>query len=44
MYMGLAAAWLVIVTYVATLVARERKLRDEIARLKQMVDGGDRAR
>ena len=42
MYYGLTAAWLVLVIYVITLVARERKIREEISRLKRMVESGER--
>jgi CcmD family protein len=42
MFYGFAVAWAVIVVYVLTLVSRERKLRDEMARLKNMIEAGDR--
>jgi cell division protein FtsL len=42
MYYGLTAAWLILVIYVISLVGRERKIRDEIGRLKRMVESGDR--
>ena len=35
---GLTAAWLILVIYVLMMVARERKLKQEIARLKAMVE------
>lgn len=37
MFYGLAAAWTVIVLYVITLVARERRLKQEIETLKKLV-------
>lgn len=37
MFYGFAAAWLVIVLYVMSLVARERKMRDELITLKNMM-------
>lgn len=42
MFYGFAVAWLAVVIYVLTLVARERKLREEMRRLKNMVETGDR--
>jgi CcmD family protein len=42
MFYGFAAAWTVVVVYVLTLVSRERRLRDEMARLKNMIESGDR--
>jgi CcmD family protein len=42
MFYGFAVAWAVIVIYVLTLVSRERRLRDEMARLKNMIEAGDR--
>ena len=42
MYYGLTAAWLILVVYVITLVARERKIKAEIGRLRQMVEAGDK--
>jgi CcmD family protein len=42
MFYGFAAAWTVVVIYVLTLVSRERKLRDEMARLRNMIETGDR--
>jgi CcmD family protein len=42
MFYGFAAAWVIVVMYVLTLVSRERKLRDEMRRLKNMIETGDR--
>jgi CcmD family protein len=44
MFYGFAVAWALVVIYVLTLVSRERKLRDEMARLKNMIESGDRSR
>jgi CcmD family protein len=38
MFYGFLAAWLVLVVYVISLVARERKLRKEIDSLKSIVE------
>jgi CcmD family protein len=42
MFYGFAVAWALVVLYVLTLVSRERKLRDEMRRLKSMIESGDR--
>ena len=38
MFYGFSAAWVIIVVYALTLLARERKTKDEIARLKNMLE------
>ena len=43
MFYGFAVAWLAVVIYVVTLVSRERKLREEMRRLRQMIETGDRS-
>ncbi len=40
MFFGFAAAWLIIVVYVVSLAFREKKLRKELDRVKNMVEGG----
>jgi len=35
---GLTAAWIIMVVYVLMMVARERKLKHEIARLRTMLE------
>jgi hypothetical protein len=35
---GLTAAWIIMVIYVLMLVARERRLKDEITRLRTMLE------
>jgi CcmD family protein len=42
MFYGFAAAWTLVVLYVLTLVSRERKLRDEMNRLRSMIETGER--
>ena len=42
MFYGFSAAWVLIVIYALTLLARERKIKDEIARLKSMLNEGGR--
>ena len=42
MFYGFAVAWVAVIVYVFTLVARERKLSEEMRRLRQMIDSGDR--
>ncbi|MBI3278850.1 MAG: CcmD family protein [Acidobacteria bacterium] len=37
MFYGFAAAWLIVVIYVVTLVLRERRLSQEIQRLRDML-------
>jgi CcmD family protein len=38
MFYGFLAAWLILVVYVLMLVARERKIADQLKSLKGMVD------
>ena len=38
MFYGFAAAWLILVIYVISMIARERKLRDELRRVRDMVE------
>ena len=42
MFYGFAVAWALVVLYVLTLVSREKKLREEMHRLKSMIESGDR--
>ena len=37
MFYGFAVAWVLIVIYALSLIGRERKLRDEIERLRSMI-------
>jgi CcmD family protein len=42
MFYGFLAAWLILVVYVVSLVARERKLKDELRRVRSMVEDRER--
>jgi len=42
MFFGFSAAWVIIVIYALTLFGRERKIKDEIARLKGMLEEKER--
>lgn len=41
LFYGLAAAWLIVMLYVLTLAQRGRKIRQEIERVKQMIEHGE---
>ena len=42
MFYGFSVAWLVIMLYVISIAVRERRLRQELDRVKRMIDQGDR--
>ena len=42
MFYGFLAAWMVLIIYVIYIALRERKLRDELERVKRMVDERER--
>ena len=42
LFYGFAAAWLMLVIYVITLVTRERRIQREMSRLKNMLESGER--
>ncbi|MBC7924360.1 MAG: hypothetical protein H7039_01765 [Bryobacteraceae bacterium] len=42
MFYGFAVAWLIPMLYVLSLMSREKKLRQEMQRLKTMIETGDR--
>jgi CcmD family protein len=42
MFYGFSAAWVMIVIYALTLLARERKIKDEIGRLKSIMEDKER--
>ena len=42
MFYGFSAAWVLIVVYALSMLSRERKLRKEIARLKNMLEEKER--
>lgn len=44
MFYGFTVAWLAVVVYVVTLASRDRRLRQEMQRLKAMMETGDRKR
>jgi CcmD family protein len=44
MFYGFLAAWLILVLYVVTLVARERNIKKELVRLKSMIDDRPRSK
>lgn len=39
---GFIAAWLIVVVYVLTLAAREKKLRSELERVRYMIEGREK--
>ena len=39
MFYGFSAAWLILVVYVVSLVARENKIKKELENLRRMVEG-----
>ena len=42
LFYGFTVAWLVILVYVVSIALREKKLRDELGRVKRMVEDRDR--
>jgi hypothetical protein len=42
MFYGFTAAWLVVIIYVISIALREKKLRDELDRVKRMVEDRER--
>jgi CcmD family protein len=42
MFYGFSAAWVMIVIYAITMLVRERKIKDEITRLKSMMEEKER--
>ena len=42
MFYGFTAAWAILVVYVLMLVARERKLREELRNLKKLLEYKDK--
>jgi CcmD family protein len=44
MFYGFTAAWLIIIVYVISIAMRERRLRDELDRVKRMVEEGEQAK
>ncbi len=44
MFFGFTVAWLIIVGYVISIALREKKLRQELDRVKRMVEEGEQSR
>ena len=44
MFYGFTAAWLIIIVYVISIALREKKLRQELDRVKRMVEEGEQTR
>lgn len=44
MFYGFLAAWVILVAYVVTLVARERNLTKELTQLRNMLETREKAR
>jgi CcmD family protein len=44
MFYGFLAAWLILVAYVVSLVARERRIRREMDSLKRMIEDHEKER
>jgi uncharacterized membrane protein YciS (DUF1049 family) len=42
MFYGLSSAWLLLAAYAVTLVVRERRIHDEIKRLRNLLEDRDR--
>jgi hypothetical protein len=42
MFYGFSAAWVILVIYAITMLARERRIKDEITRLKSMLEEKER--
>ena len=40
MFYGFSAAWIILVIYVITLVAREKKIYQDMSRLKKLIQEG----
>jgi CcmD family protein len=44
MFLGFSVAWLIIAIYVISIALREKKLREELDRVKRMVEEGEQTR
>ena len=42
MFYGFSAAWVIITIYAVTVLTREKKIKEEIARLKSMLEEKER--
>jgi CcmD family protein len=44
LFYGFTVAWLIIIVYVISIARREKKLRDELDRVKRMVEENEQTR
>ena len=44
LFLGFTVAWLIIIVYVISIALREKKLREELDRVKRMVEQGEQTR
>ena len=44
MFYGFTIAWLIIIIYVISIALREKRLREELDRVKRMMQEGEQAR
>jgi CcmD family protein len=44
MFYGFTVAWLIVIVYVISIALREKKLREELDRVKRMVEQGEQTR
>ena len=44
LFLGFTVAWLIIIVYVISIALREKKLREELDRVKRMVEEGEQTR
>jgi CcmD family protein len=44
MFFGFTVAWLIVIVYVISIALREKKLRQELDRVKRMVEEGESTR
>jgi CcmD family protein len=44
LFLGFTVAWLIIIVYVISIALREKKLRQELDRVKRMVEEGESTR
>jgi CcmD family protein len=44
LFIGFTVAWLIVIVYVISIALREKKLRQELDRVKRMVEQGESAK
>jgi CcmD family protein len=44
MFLGFTVAWLIVIGYVISIAVRESKLRQELDRVKRMIEEGESSR